>query len=211
VSYGTKFGPGNIQIQKDAEPAILCLAPIKCETYFSKASKPEIADNFFKAFIRDYSLIISAARDACPHCKILYTPVESVGCIKLQKMEWNIRDNEASPRAYYKIIPPYQQEIAGVEALTDGIYRFGADRIRNVLQEIFNEKTKARDDKTKDFQNRDLFTLIYDFFTGDGTRKMSDINESSCQVEAIRESLEKLCNALAELADRHNGRYFKEL
>jgi hypothetical protein len=194
------------------EPAILCLAPIKCETYFSKRSNEKTSQDFFNAFTRQYGFIIEAAREACPHCKILYTPVESIGCVKLQKIDWHIKENDLAPSLSYKIVPPYQQEIKGVEALMDGIYRFGADRIVKFLNEMHRETSYNRDSKEETFNNRGFFEQIFDFVFGDAGVKKTEIRELTARVESMREDLSKISSVLQTLADRSKDAPFaKEL
>lgn len=204
---------------KDQEPAILCFVPMKCETYFSQAMNRRIPEHFFTGFINEYQLVLDAAKEACPHCKVYYTPVESIGCISLNHIEWNLENDEVFEvdeqtvpvSVIYKTIPPYYQKIAGIEALTAPLYRYGADRINQLLDARIKGAIRERNRKQKELDERDLFTWFLDLFGGKA-EKLEKIGNLTKLADALEHDLAALGSALQELADRSvKAPYYREL
>lgn len=203
----------------EQEPAILCFVPMKCETYFSQAMNRRIPDDFFNCFLNEYQLVLDAAKEACPHCQVYYTPVESIGCISLKYMDWNLEDDaflawdeqELPVSVVYRTIPPYYQKIAGIEALTAPIYHYGADRINLFLEERIKGTIRERNRKQKELDKRDLVTWFLDLFGGKA-EKLEKIEDLSKLADALQKDLAELGSALQGLADRSvDAPYSKEL
>jgi hypothetical protein len=203
----------------DQEPAILCFVPMKCETYFSQAMNRRIPEDFFTTFSNEYQLVLDAAKDACPHCMVYYTPVESIGCISVKYIDWNLENDEALDdddqelpvSVIYRTIPPYYQKIAGIEALTAPIYRYGADRINHFLEERIKGTISERNRKQKELDERDLITWFLDLFGGKA-EKLERIGDLTKLADALEKDLTELGAALRGLADRSvNALHAKEL
>jgi tetratricopeptide (TPR) repeat protein len=189
------------------EPAVLCIAPMKCETYFSKAVSQEIPENFFDAFTRQYAEIVETAKEHCPHCEIFYAPVESIGCVQLEKMDWYLTSDNAPPAISYEVLAPYHQEIAGVEGLTSSVYRYGAQRIRADIQaqrrsvfQSHNAVLKAHNVKQEEYNNRNVFTKFFDTFGGSQAKK-AEITQLQQEVKRKVEELNRLSKELNLLSD----------
>jgi hypothetical protein len=212
------------------EPAVLCLAPMKCETYFSKASNPETQERFFEAFIRQYTEIVNTAKEHCPRCEVFYTPVESIGCVRLEKMDWCLAAGEQvsdqPPAISYKVLEPYHQVIAGVEGLTSAIYRYGADRIGAWFQahhqnvdKAHNAVANAHNAKQQEYEARGFFTKFVDFWTDGDEKKQAEITKLDRQKKLKAEELDRLSkelkllsDVLTKLADRSDqSPYFRKL
>jgi hypothetical protein len=197
------------------EPAVLCFAPMKCESYFSKA-RPTIfspADKkLFDKFMKEYSAVIATVKEKCPHCKIYYTPVESVGCVRLQDMDWHCENPSQFPSIKYKVLSPYYQEIRGAQALVKPIYAYGADIIKNAIQEQHDEVDAVRQKKSAAFANRIWLQRLFDYITDEDTRKMNTINDLSDKASSLREDIDRMIEALNNLGGRsEKNSYSKEL
>ncbi|MDR3170256.1 MAG: tetratricopeptide repeat protein [Treponema sp.] len=207
------------------EPAVLCIAPMKCETYFSKAASEEIPEKFFDAFMRQYAEIVETAKESCPRCEIFYAPVESIGCVKLEKMDWCLTSVDEPPAIFYEVLAPYHQEIAGVEGLTSAVYRYGAQQIRTALQaqlrdtyQSHNEVHKERSAKQEEYNNRNVFTKFADAFGG-AQMKVAELRQLKQEWKRQKEELKQLSKELGLLSDVLTGlasrsdqsRYFKKL
>jgi hypothetical protein len=179
------------RVKCKSEPAVLCLAPIKCETYFSKADKPDKTETFFSIFMAEYGTLINKVKETCPHCQVYYTPVESIGPIKLSKgVDWNI---ETGNTKVSYMLTGHEREIAGAEALTSCIYQYGGERI---IEEVGKEHLKRQAElKKNSFKRLD--------------------KEWMAQLEAIQgfyQALLPVSKVLTELAERGKRyKYFKEL
>jgi hypothetical protein len=193
------------------EPAVLCMAPIKCETYFSRAANKEIPEKFFDAFIREYAEIVNLAKEICPRGEVFYTPVESIGCVKLEKMDWRLASDDEPPVISYKVLDPYYQVIAGVEGLTGEVYRYGAQRINEWLETQHHEVLNTHDTKQREYDNRGFFTWFFDLFGG-AEEKQDEIAKLQKDAELKAEELRLLGDVLAKLADRsEQSPYFRKL
>jgi septin family protein len=193
------------------EPAVLCIAPMKCETYFSKAANRETSEKFFDAFMRQYTEIVKTAQESCPRCEVFYTPVESIGCVKLEKMDWCLTSDDAPPAISYKVLEPYHQVIAGVEGLTSVIYRHGAQRISAWFQSHLHNVNKSHnavinshDTKQQEYNNRDLFTKFFDIFGG-AEMKQEELRKLQQEAERKSEELDRLSKELKLLGDVLTG------
>ncbi|MDR3170254.1 MAG: hypothetical protein LBU17_01355 [Treponema sp.] len=193
------------------EPAVLCIAPMKCETYFSKAANQETPEKFFDAFMRQYAEIVKTAQESCPRCEIFYTPVESIGCVKLEKMDWCLASDDAPPAISYKVLEPYHQVIAGVEGLTGAIYRYGAQRIGAWFQahhknvdSSHNAVVNKHDAKKQEYDNRRLVTKLFDIFGG-AQMKREELTKLEQEAGRKAEELERLSTELNRLGDVLTG------
>jgi hypothetical protein len=200
-----------LEVHRD-EPAVLCFAPIKCETYFSRASKPNIPDRFYEAFMRKYTEIVNIAKSKCPRCDVFYAPVESIGCVKLEKMDWHLKSEDQAPTIRYKILPPYYQVIAGVEGLTSAIYQYGAWLINDWLESAHNYIVQTANNKVKEYDNRGFWTKSADRLGGGGEGKREEINRLEQKAKQMEGELALLGDVLTKLANRSgNCPYFRKL
>jgi hypothetical protein len=109
--------------------AILCFVPIKCETYLSQASNAEYPQKL-ELGIRDfYKGIINDVRKTIPQCDIYYTPIESMGCVKLISVKWPPIGSKEFPAEAFAIVSPFVRRISGVKDLTFGIYSYAAKQM----------------------------------------------------------------------------------
>lgn len=129
------------------EKCSLFFVPIKCETYFSKGNG-ESAALVRKRFMEIYKGVIDKTHELCPKCDIFYTPIETIGCIKINDSEWEKLETPTSDgmaavlKAEYIIVPPNVREIAGAEALTQTIFSYASEIISTTLEESKREKQK---------------------------------------------------------------------
>jgi hypothetical protein len=180
--------------QHTDEPAYLCLAPVKCETYFSKADTPLKTTDFFKIFMEEYGTLIDDVKKTLPRCHIYYTPVESIGCIKLKNKEginWNI--GKGHPEVSYILTGRCTRQIAGAESLVAGIYLYAGKRI---IKTIGSEYEKMCDTRKKNpflWLNKNLKDQID-------------------AIEKIYTALRPMSEMLTPLSKRANAyKYFRKL
>jgi hypothetical protein len=175
------------QGQEEHEPAaVLCLAPLKCETYFSQAENPDVKYAFKAEFIKRYGALVDAVKDKCAFSEIYYTPVESIGCIKLQGVEWNA--DSGNPAVSYKIVNP-PRRISGADALTAGVYRYGADCIAEAVD---RQKKKLEDELKAPFP---ALAVLVNLFGKGKKEQLRAMNE-------VLDTLQKASATLQSLADR---------
>jgi hypothetical protein len=181
------------------EPAILCFAPVKCETYFSQAqNKPKIQDGFFSVFLQEYEDLINQVKGICSWCKIYFVPVESIGCIQLNHIDWNIQ--EKTPKVAYMIRPPHKRKTAGGLVLSSYIYEYGGKRLIDTFGEAIKEKESI---------DEGLLVWMWDMLSGKGKEKKEQLEA----MKSVFESLKILSKELTELAAnaKKDAPYFKAL
>ena len=126
------------------EPSVVIFAPTKCESYFNDNVRA-IGNNqslkLFEKVNHYYSNVIKAVQDefkSSPNVSILYTAVDTIGCIELRRGEWKL-DNENTLRfmGTYSVIPS-----------KNGIQPKGADdifiTICKTMVEAYNISEKMR-------------------------------------------------------------------
>jgi len=179
---------------ESGEPASVCFAPIKCETYFSQDNTGKKAEEFFKRFNHDYKEIVDDLQTTCPRCLMYYAPVESIGCIKLTQAVWSGSQLQTD----YRISPPgAQRKIAGAEALTFTIYQYGAEQI----VQGFNAALAQLREILKNPLNSG-----FDWITG------GKIRQHIKDLEEITGYLDKVSGQLREIASRgRRYKYFRSL
>jgi hypothetical protein len=181
------------------EPAVLCFSPAKCETYFSQAKdKPKIQVDFFSVFWLEYEDLINRVKAICPWCEIYFTPVESIGCIKLNHVDWNLQTK--IPKFVYMIAPPHKRKTAGGMVLSSCIYEYGAKRLIDSFGDAIRKKES---------EQGGVLVKIWNMFSGRDKEK----NEQLKAMKSVLESLEILQKELHQLSEdaRKNAPYFKAL
>jgi hypothetical protein len=108
------------RIKTPDEPAMLILAPLKCETYFRDGSWSAPAVQLEKRVREEYQSLLRAVREELaalgtegprPSFRIIYAPIDTYGCVELVEAEWTPskpRPGRAALqlKGHYRVIPP---------------------------------------------------------------------------------------------------------
>jgi hypothetical protein len=84
-------------------PGTLVLVPVKCETYF--ADNGGTADRSMRLYERvmdRYGPVVSAVVREAADTRVVYCPVDTLGCVEVVRVEWS-KDGVARPQSHYRV------------------------------------------------------------------------------------------------------------
>jgi len=108
-------------------PAILVLAPLKCESYFPDAAAPKdeprsgVCNLWRTTRLREtpkelrrrvddlYGDIMETARSEYKKAEVLYCAIDSIGCVELESSKWEKQDDGYYLHCRYRVRPPYKR------------------------------------------------------------------------------------------------------
>jgi hypothetical protein len=71
------------------EPALLMLCPVKCESYFDdNGGRRDEGEELLSRVRRVYADVIEAVPAEAPHVRVVYAPVDTIGCVEILHAEW---------------------------------------------------------------------------------------------------------------------------
>ncbi|WP_066374275.1 hypothetical protein [Herbidospora mongoliensis] len=75
------------------EPALIAFAPVKCEAYFNDNGGLRNKSHLLRQkFDEVYGGVVAAVRAEAPHAQLLYTPVDTLGCVEMVKSDWVLNE-----------------------------------------------------------------------------------------------------------------------
>jgi hypothetical protein len=75
--------------ERAPEPALAVFCPVKCESYFNDNGGLDDRSGALQArFDTAYKDVINAIRVEAPGASVLYTPVDTIGCVELADVKW---------------------------------------------------------------------------------------------------------------------------
>ena len=108
------------------EPALVAFCPVKCESYFTdNGGRRNKSTQLIKAFRDVYEHTLDAIRSEAPKATILYTPVDTIGCVEIVDAEWSTGEGAARPgfSARYRIRQPAKIQRVGVNDVMRALCR----------------------------------------------------------------------------------------
>ena len=99
------------------EPALLMLCPVKCESYFDdNGGRRDEGEELLSRVRRVYADVIEAVPAEAPHVRVVYAPVDTIGCVEILHAEWTPDPREPSGLAFaahYGVRWPARQAVKG--------------------------------------------------------------------------------------------------
>jgi hypothetical protein len=196
---------------KPHEPAVLVLAPLKCEKYFDDNGG---ANGFDGSQLRRdvralYGSVVDEVRKqaTATTIRVMYAPIDTYGCVELAEAFWKPDDQgELELEAFYRFRgdPPeirvkaaatIMQELCRmIIRAKDAAERELAGPLLGRLSEL-----RGRKDQRKGF----LGTLVY-HFSGEAQRVAGEIEDVQIDVGLMAKRREQLQDAIARLAGKPN-------
>jgi hypothetical protein len=109
------------------EPALLIFCPVKCESYFAdNGGQYDSSATLFKAFEDNYRDALKAAKGEASNVKIIYAPVDTVGCVEIVKANWSDESQEPGETVFsadYRVRRPGHQSVKGADAVLISLCR----------------------------------------------------------------------------------------
>jgi hypothetical protein len=126
------------------EPALLMLCPVKCESYFTdNGGQRDASLNLYKAVLDMYSPTIEAVRGEASHVKIVYSPIDTIGCVEIIHTSWKEVAN-ASVRyeftADYRVRAPGRYAVKGADAVVFSLCRHLVEAKKQAETAALDEK-----------------------------------------------------------------------
>ncbi len=193
-------------------PALLILAPVKCEAYFDdNGGRSNRANELISSVGQTYRPVIDAVKAefnrGSSQLQILYAPVDTYGCVEFMKAHWRQAEVPGGFEfsADYRLRDNEQIRVVGAKDIMSAI-------CRNVLAEETQliKATQAmlehdRESLEKIQKNRGLLKIIAEFFSGTGRERSRVIKELGKELGKAGEAAAEIKEAMDRMAARPTG------
>lgn len=101
------------------QPALIMFCPVKCESYFAdNGGLKDFSQELLFEFQDYYRDVINTVLSEFPKVKIIYAPVDTVGCVEIVKANWEgVKPNEILFSANYRVRNPGHLSVKGADAV----------------------------------------------------------------------------------------------
>jgi hypothetical protein len=198
------------------EPALLMLCPVKCESYFAdNGGHRDHSMKLFKAVDDAYRGMIEAVKSEAPQVKIVYSPVDTIGCVEIIGGSW--KDDVKAPGGYeftadYRVRPPGRQAVKGADAVLVSICKHlveatQRDQVIKAKDADMNASDAInRADATKGFRER---FQVWNYRKNQALHNEAEQKKQASDHE--RRCLEALDHTIKGLAGRNFGPRVREI
>jgi hypothetical protein len=198
------------------EPALLIFCPVKCESYF--ADNGGLRDNsqqLFKAFEDYYHEVIKATKGEAPQAKLLYMPVDTIGCVEITRGDWQEHQKQAADvvfQAVYRVRRPHRQKVMGADAVLVSLFRHLVEAKRRG-EIVIADMTDSAAKKAKKHAEEDRGTLgnLWLWFTNEREERRERAQKRNDEARQQHDLVERLHQVITKLAERELGSRVKEL
>jgi len=84
-------------------PGTLVLVPVKCETYFAdNGGTVDRSMRLYERVMDRYGPVVSAVVREAADTRVVYCPVDTLGCVEVVRVEWG-KDSLDRPRSHYRV------------------------------------------------------------------------------------------------------------
>lgn len=196
----------NRSARREREPALLVIAPLKCEAYFAdNGGHRERGKELQASVLKHYRDVIDSAKRVAEHVTVLYAPVDTYGCVELKKAQWETGlGGEARFRAEYRVRKDDRVRIKGADAILVEMCRQIVDVKRRVEQQRSQTADQRADAaRFRAAQQPDGLWERFVWWLGDERDKRNAAaSASAADAAEVRRSFEELQVAVQQLADR---------
>lgn len=211
-------------VAKHKDPALLVLAPVKCESYFAdNGGDDDRSEELRNKTYEVYRDVIDAYRNEYGRGnEVLYAPVDTIGCIELEEVDFTEIDGTIRLADRYRVRGIPHRNIYGAEPILAHIVKdvleVGANRHQRKLSLAESVKSGIeRDIESKEADRRKLESnWLIGFFnrvlgrTGRVDREIANLAQDR---EVLLEQLGDLKSQLQDLADAvdsHSGQWSRQ-
>ena len=196
--------------ERPAEPALVVLCPVKCETYLSDSgSLQNHAGELRERVIEQFSEVLGVVREAAPHAMIRYLPIDTFGCVELVSARWQPHEEAAGgvmlmPK--YRVRPPAQIARKGLDDLISLLCRQLIDTARlQSEQTAAQRKITARHSREHADLREGFFRDLWLSFNGERARRESLAERHKELYREAEQTKQSLFDVLATLSGRRPG------
>jgi hypothetical protein len=191
---------------KEDEPGLLMLAPLKCESYFADNGGLRDDSGELQAAVRkSYSDVIAAARKEAPSLRILYSPVDTIGCVELVSADWHPRgsDHDLEFTAKYRVRPPRVLTVKGADAPLILVCQHLAEARRRIeVIEAGNAANAAEAARLYAERHEGLLRNMWFWLNGERRRRADVANARSLEATRAKNRLEAFERATVDLSNK---------
>jgi hypothetical protein len=201
--------------RRPAEPALAAFCPVKCESYFAdnggrRNKSAELARRF-----RDvYGGVIDAIRAEAPKAAVLYSPVDTIGCVELIDAAWPLDEPTGLPTfsATYLIRAPRKVSRKGVDDVMRAMCRQLVQG-RRMLTADEGETLTARAEQARQYAARDegFFRNIWMWINGERDARERAAQTRGREAEEAWRRVAALDVVLEQIASARYGLRVQEL
>lgn len=198
------------------EPALLVFCPVKCESYF--ADNGGLRDDsqwLFDAFQDHYHEVLKTIKGEAPQTRLLYLPVDTIGCVEILKGDWQEHQKQAADvvfQADYRVRRPHRQTVKGADAVLVSLIRhlLEVKRLGEIaIAEMMDAEAKAARERAEKSEGTFRDFLLWLRNERERRREAADKlhGDAFRQLEVVK-GLEQ---TIAGLAQRELGSRVKQL
>lgn len=198
-----------------AEPALLAFCPVKCESYFTdNGGRRNKSAELTRRFREVYGGVVEAVRAEAPKAAVLYSPVDTIGCVELIDAAWPLDDATGQPTfsAAYRIREPKKVSRVGADDVMRAMCRqlmLG----RRMLSSEHGEGLTQRAEQARRYAERDegFFRNIWIWLNGERSARERAAKTSGREAEEAWRRVAALDAVLEQIASARYGRRAQEL
>src|SRR6476661_2044174 len=131
------------------EPALLMLCPVKCESYFDdNGGRRDESEELLSRVRRVYADVIEAVPAEAPHVRVVYAPVDTIGCVEILHAEWTPDPREPSGMAFaahYGVRWPARQAVKGADDVLVALCKHLVAAQQRVESDVAGDRRSAAD------------------------------------------------------------------
>ncbi|MCF3136768.1 GTPase [Streptomyces olivochromogenes] len=195
------------RLMRPDEPALVILVPVKCESYFADNGGTVAAGQVLLETVQQvYGSVLDVIRANDPNAKILYCPVDTLGCVELRSAEW-----EPAPKApgglsfeaRFSIRKPAKISVRGAEDVLIAICQLLTSARRETEQEeVIRRQELALNAEVLARQPEGFLRSIWLWANGTTAARRDDADDKSRLAEISRRRALLLAEAVDTLARR---------
>jgi hypothetical protein len=192
------------------EPALLMLCPVKCESYFDdNGGRRDESEELLARVRRVYADVIEAVPAEAPHVRVVYAPVDTIGCVEILHAQWSPDPHEPSGMsfaAHYGVRWPARQAVKGADDVLVALCQHLVAAKQRVESGHAGEQ-RAAADRAREHAERDegFVRNIWYQLSGERARRTHTALVAGHRSGEADARVSALADVVAELARRDAG------
>jgi len=209
---------------ENKDPALLILAPVKCETFFKdNGGDLDRSNELFARTKEVYREIIATYKDEYgAGAQILYAPIDTIGCIELEEVSFPEVDGKIRMVDHYRVRGLGHRRILGAEPilahLVKDVLELGkkqSDRERILTNQMKLDIATDIEGKESDLRkmNSNWFVGIFNRIVGNTRRvkrELGDLQEQRAVLSRRLGGLEAQLQGLVDAISSQNGEWNRQ-
>jgi len=198
------------------EPALLLFCPVKCESYFAdNGGLRDSSTELFNAVRDHYHEVLQAVRGEAPQVKVLYSPVDTIGCVEIIRANW--REEKTEPGGFvfsadYRVRPPGRQSAKGADAVLVSLCRHLVEAKKRAESLLADQKESEATNAVREAEKDEGFLRNLWLWASrgrEGRRRTAEARQT--EAAAQRRIVESLDETISRLASRDFGPRVREM